>query len=258
MKKIISLGLITALAIIVLLGSRSDMITSLYDAAGDNINYGWEVKRNSEHRQPDISRSASEMLSKYNGIYAGNNKLKAIYLTIDLGYENGNTALILDTLKKNDVKATFFVVASYIQKNEMLTDRIVNEGHSIQNHTANYKHLDKLGDYQVKREIMDLHNIVFKKYGISMKYLRLPYEEWSDRVMEIACSTGYKTVFWSVACVDWVEDKDASYIYDSVVKNIHNGAVILLHSVSKSSPQALDMIIRKLKDQGYEFRVLDI
>lgn len=258
MRKIIGLLMIILLNALIVLEFKGYVLTSLYSGGIDNTNHGWEVKRNREHRQPDIPQEARDMLLKYNGIYVGNPDKKVIYLTIDLGYENGNTDAILDKLKENNVKATFFIISSYMEKNQRLTDRIINEGHSLQNHTSNYKQLNNLGEYQIKKEIMDLHNAVKQRYGISMKYLRLPYEEWSEKVMKIAYDTGYKTVFWSVACVDWIEGRDASYIFNSIANNYHNGAVILMHAVSKESPAAIDMVVKDLKAKGFEFRVLDI
>lgn len=223
----------------------------------DNTNHGWGVKKNSEHKQPEIPSSVKDTIEKYNCIYLGDKDKKYLYLTIDLGYESGNTLDILDVLNKNNVLATFFIVSSYLEKNKDIVDRIVREGHSIQNHTTNYVQLNTLNDNLVRKEIIDLHNIVKERYGISMKYLRTPFEEWSERVLKIAVDEGYRTVFWSIACMDWVEDKDANYIYSSIINNHHNGAVILLHSVSKSSPNAIDMIVRDLKRKGYEFKLLD-
>lgn len=223
----------------------------------DSTNHGWEVHKNSSHQTPEIPAGARAAIEKYNGIYAGNPLDRSVYLTIDLGYETGNTEDVLDVLKKHGVKATFFITSHYLEKNGAIVDRIVREGHSLQNHTAGYKHLDQLGDSLVKNEIMDLHEKVKDRYGISMKYLRLPYEEWSERVLSIADKCGYRTVFWSVACVDWVEGSDANYTYSSVFNNIHNGAVVMVHTVSKSSPSAIDMIITGLKGQGYGFKKLD-
>lgn len=253
MKKAIFAAAYIILAIFIIY--RTSPVVSLNPV--DSTNHGWEVKRNNSHIRPEIPIDASLAIEKYNGFYAGSQSEKTIYLTIDLGYESGNTEAVLDVLNKNNVKATFFITSYYLKENEKIVDRIVREGHSLQNHTANYKHLDQLTDYQVKREIMDLHDQVKNKYGISMNYLRTPYEEWSERVLSIANRCGYKTVFWSVACVDWVEDKDADYIYSSVMNNMHNGAVILVHAVSKSSPAAINMIISRLQSEGYNFMALD-
>jgi peptidoglycan-N-acetylmuramic acid deacetylase len=241
-----------------LIGSSFCIMTSLSNRQIDNTNHGWGVTRNSNHKQPDIPDSIRRIMTKYNGIYVGNRGKNTVYLTIDLGYESGNTEKVLDVLKKGDIKATFFIVSSYLRENQQIVNRIVHEGHSLQNHTANYKHLFSLNEYQIKKEIMDLHKLVEKTYGISMKYLRLPYEEWSEKVMKASSETGYKTVFWSEACVDWVEGNDAQYICNSVINNYHNGAIILIHTVSKSSPTAVDMIIKSLKNKGYKFSTLDI
>lgn len=257
MKKYLA-AIIILTSVIMMTVSYSYILTSKESGGIDNTNHGWEVRQNSGHKQPDIPQNAKDMLIKYNGIYVGEPDKKIVYLTIDLGYESGNTDKILDVLNKNNVKATFFIVSSYLKKNPRIVDRIVYEGHSLQNHTANYKHLNELSEYQIKREVMDLHEMVESRYGVSMKYLRLPYEDWSERVLKTVSETGYKTVFWSIACVDWVKDKDASYIYNSVIKNHHNGAIILLHAVSKESPKAIDMIIKELKNKEYEFRTLDI
>lgn len=253
MKKVIFIAVYLLLTVFIIY--RTSPVVSINPV--DSTNHGWEVKRNDNHQRPDIPEGAWLAIEKYNGFYAGDQSTKCIYLTIDLGYESGNTEAVLDVLDKNNVKATFFITSYYLKENEQIVDRIVKEGHSLQNHTANYKHLDQITDYQVKEEIMELHDQVKKKYGISMNYLRTPYEEWSERVLSIAGRCGYKTVFWSVACVDWVEGKDADYIYSSIMNNIHNGAVVLVHAVSKNSPAAINMIISRLKSEGYRFKTLD-
>jgi peptidoglycan-N-acetylmuramic acid deacetylase len=258
MKRLLVLLLILICGFLIFPGGRNAAGLEPYGVALDNSNHGWEVKRSTTHNQPDVPVEAGRVIKKYDGIYVGNPEQKVIYLTIDLGYESGNTDRMLDVLSKNGVKATFFVIASYIEKNPRIVERILNEGHSLQNHTANYRHLYSLSDYQIKKEITYVHDLAESRYNISMKYLRLPYEEWSERVMSIAHSLGYKTVFWSIACVDWVEGRDARYIYNSVINNHHNGAVILLHAVSESSPKALDMIICDLSRLGYKFKVLDM
>lgn len=258
MKKILANLLILLLPLTIFLQAINYQHFVLNSSIIDNTNHGWEVKRNNNHKQPDIPPGQRDIISKYNAVYAGDPDKKVIYLTIDLGYESGNTEAILDVLKSKNIKATFFIISSYLQKNAEIVDRIVNEGHSLENHTANYLHLNNLMEYQVKNEIMDLHNIILKKYGISMKYLRLPYEDWSEKVLKVANDTGYKTVFWSIACVDWVENKDTAYIYNSIINNHHNGAVILMHAISKDSPEAIEMITRDLIIKGYEFKALDM
>ncbi|KPU45139.1 peptidoglycan-N-acetylmuramic acid deacetylase PdaA precursor [Oxobacter pfennigii] len=221
-------------------------------------NHGWEVKRNNEHKQPEIPKAAKEMLQKYNAYYTGDPDKKTIYLTIDLGYESGNTNAILDVLKANNVKATFFIIKDYFEKNPEIVDRIVKEGHSLQNHTANYLKLHTLSEAKIRKEIMDMHDRIKNRYNIHMKYLRTPYEEWSDPVMKTVKDTGYKTIFWSIACVDWVKEAEAGYIYNSILNNHHNGGIILMHAVSPQSPWAVYMAIKKLQENGYQLKTLDM
>ena len=100
-----------------------------------NKKIGWGIKREKDHKRPDVGKENKELMEKYNGIYIGNENKKYIYLTFDEGYEAGYTEKILDVLKENDVKATFFITAHYLNTAEELVKRMVNEGHIVGNHT---------------------------------------------------------------------------------------------------------------------------
>ena len=100
-----------------------------------NKKIGWGIKRNDNHEQPDLGKSNREILEKNNGIAMGNNADKYIYLTFDEGYEAGYTSQILDTLKENNVKATFFITAHYLNTQPELVKRMIDEGHIVGNHT---------------------------------------------------------------------------------------------------------------------------
>ena len=95
----------------------------------------WGIKRNDNHEQPDVGSENRKVLEENNGIALGNSESKAIYLTFDEGYEAGYTSQILETLKENDVKATFFLTAHYINTQEELVKQMIDEGHIIGNHT---------------------------------------------------------------------------------------------------------------------------
>lgn len=256
MKRIAMIFAVLTCSLILMLSSGSFQLSIFNSWVIDSTSHGWEVKKNKDHRPPDIPQNAKDAIEKYNAIYMGDPEKKSIYLTIDLGYESGNTSAMLDVLKKNNVKATFFIVQSYLEKNPAIVDRIVNEGHSLQSHTARYKHLNKLSDSDLEREITDIHAAVKERYNMDMKYVRPPYEEWSERVLKIINDLGYKAVFWSIACVDWVKDVDAETIYKNVMSNYHNGGIILMHAVSRDSPRALDLVIKGLKEKGYELETL--
>ena len=98
-----------------------------------NSTIAWGVKRASNHEQPDLGSKNLEILEKYNGIAMGNAEKKYVYLTFDEGYEAGYTSQILATLKENNVKATFFITAHYLNTQEELVKQMIEEGHIVGN-----------------------------------------------------------------------------------------------------------------------------
>lgn len=224
-----------------------------------NKSYSWYFIRKTNHVQPGFDKTYKALLDKYNGITIGNKDKKDIFLTFDNGYENGYTSKILDILKKQKVKVAFFVQGSYIDKNPELVKRMVKEGHLVLNHTDNHPEMPSLSKDKLTREI----NIVAEKYkkvtGKEMhKFLRPPSGVFSERSLARTKNLGYRTVFWSMAYKDWeVNNQPGKAVaYKHVTDNIHNGAVILLHSVSKSNTEALEDIIKELKRKGYNFKPL--
>ena len=127
------------------------------------------------------------------------------------------------------------------------------------NHTVNHKSMPDIDNQEIKDEIMNLHESVYEKYDYEMKYIRPPMGEFSERTLEIMKNLGYKTVMWSVAYDDWDEKKQEREEYgkNKIISNIHNGAIILLHANSKDNANILDECIKRIKEQGYEFKSLD-
>jgi len=226
----------------------------------DNTKYSWWIKLNSEHKTPEINSNIKEMIDKYDGIYVGDTSKKVIYLTFDEGYENGYTPKILDVLKENDVKTIFFVTGSYIDRNPELIQRMLDEGHQIGNHSISHPSLPDVDYEKLEQELLGLDDKLYEKFGVRTKYMRPPSGEYSERVLAAAQQLGYKTIFWSFAYDDWYADKirGADYAYNKVMANLHNGAVMLLHAVSKDNADALDRIIKDIKAQGYEIRPFDL
>lgn len=224
-----------------------------------NKKIGWGIKRNDNHEQPDLGSKNKELLEKYDGIAMGNKEEKIVYLTFDEGYEAGYTPKLLDILKQNNVKAAFFITAHYLNTQSELVQRMIDEGHIVGNHTVNHKSMPDLTDEQIKSEVMNLHTTIYEKYGYEMKYIRPPKGEYSERTVNFTNTLGYKTVMWSFAYDDWDEKKQGreEYAKEKILKNIHNGAVILLHGNSKDNVNVLDYCIKEIKKMGYEFKSLD-
>ncbi len=223
-----------------------------------NAKMSWYFTRNSNHQTPAIPNEA-KIISKYGGMYVGDTSRRVVYLTFDNGYENGYTIPILDTLRNNQVKASFFVTESYINKNPDIIKRMVADGHAVCNHTSTHPSMPDISDSQIENEIRKTEESFQRVTGTRMApYLRPPSGEYSERTLAVTQKLGYSTVFWSMAFKDWDVNNQpgADYSYNHVMTNVHPGALILLHAVSSSNAEALDRIIKDLKAQGYEFSLL--
>ena len=189
----------------------------------------------------------------------GNKSDKNVYLTFDLGFEAGYTEKILDVLKENDVKACFFITAHYVNTAEDLVKRMIEEGHDVGNHTVNHHSLPEISEEKLRKEVMDLHTAIYEKFGYEMKYIRPPKGEYSERTIACTNSLGYKTVMWSFAYDDWEEKKQGREEYGKgkILNNTHPGEVMLLHGTSKDNMNILDECIKKIKEDGYQFKKLD-
>jgi peptidoglycan-N-acetylmuramic acid deacetylase len=214
----------------------------------------WGISRRENNQTPAADPGAPQLLSKYGGAYIGDVSKKVIYLTFDEGYENGYTNKILDALKENNVKAIFFITGPYLKVHQDLVRRMVEEGHSIGNHTIHHPSLPELGDSQLEEEVLGLDRAFQEKFGLNMKFLRPPKGEYSERSLALTQKLGYCNLFWSFAYDDWYRDRirGPEYAYNIVMRNLHNGAVLLLHAVSKDNADALDMIIKGAGQKGYE------
>lgn len=220
----------------------------------------WGLGFGAEGSQPTGNASTAE-LEKYNAHYVGDNTEKVIYLTFDAGYENGNTEPILDALKKHNVSATFFVVGHYLESAPELVKRMVEEGHSVGNHTYHHLDMSSISSKESFRKEMEDVESKFKEItGTELvRYYRPPQGKYSTKNLEMAKDMGYHTFFWSLAYVDWYQDKQPSKdeAFKKLVGRIHPGAIVLLHSTSKTNGEILDELLTKWEEMGYTFRTLE-
>ena len=219
----------------------------------------WGLGFGTEGKPPTGNASAEE-LKKYNAYFIGDTTQNTIYLTFDCGYENGNTEPILDALKKHDVKATFFVVGNFLETSPEIVKRMIAEGHTVGNHT--YHHLDMSSISSMdafKKETQDVENLFEQITGTPItKFYRPPQGKYNIENLKMAQELGYHTFFWSLAYVDWYQEKQPTKdeAFGKLLKRIHPGAIVLLHSTSSTNAQILDELLTKWEEMGYTIKPL--
>ena len=255
-KKVIVVILIFGLAYF--LGGGIALLANAYEAdrlmeAGEG---NWGLGFSTEGKPPTGNATADE-LKKYDTYYIGDTEKKVIYLTFDAGYENGYTAAILDALKKHNVQATFFLVGNFLNTSPDLVKRMVEEGHNVGNHTYNHPDMSSISSKDsFCKELDSLEKLYEETTGQKMtKFYRPPQGKYSTNNLQMAKDMGYKTFFWSLAYVDWYNDKQPTKdeAFKKLLGRIHPGAIVLLHSTSKTNSEILDELLTKWEEMGYSF-----
>lgn len=214
--------------------------------------------RNSSFARP-VSPLTEEMTKKYNSYYMGENK-KVIYLTFDEGISTSYASKNLDTLKKYNIKATFFLTKGFIEANPALVNRMVNEGHICGNHTWNHKNMATLAKNNKDEFVNELASTeeAFEKVTNKKmdKVLRFPEGNYSERALLYANELGYRSIFWSFAYKDWNANWNSKAEALKWMKTYyHPGAIYLLHGINKANSLALDDFISYMLSIGYTFDV---
>ena len=213
-----------------------------FNAGAINNGSGWYIKRNGNKR-PVIDKAQ-----------------EIIYLTFDLGYDNGNTGKILDALKTEGIRAAFFLLDNIILKNTDLVTRMADEGHLLCNHTKNHKNLTSASNDEIEKNLTALESIYKEKTGRELsKYFRFPEGRYSESALKCVQSLGYKTIFWSFAYADWDNSTQPSKekALKKILSNTHNGAVMLFHPTSCTNAEIFPTLIKAWKEMGYRFGTLD-
>lgn len=219
----------------------------------------WGLSFGEPGTQPQGNASAQD-LAWYDAYYIGDDAEKVIYLTFDCGYENGNTEPILDALKKHNAKATFFVVGHFLETAPEMAKRMVEEGHAVGNHTYHHLDMPTISDEETFRKEMDDVADLFQEItGTELScYYRPPQGKCNVENLKMAYELGYKTIFWSLAYVDWDQDNQPSHeeAFDKLTTRVHPGAVVLLHNTSATNGEILDELLTKWEEMGYTFKPL--
>ncbi|MBQ7338931.1 MAG: polysaccharide deacetylase family protein [Clostridia bacterium] len=262
-KRILS-GIVAIL--IILAASQNNFRAA---AQSTEVGYSWFCVHAKDHKRPDLDGSLSWITDeKYGAYYIDPNcsddenaPRRVLYLTFDVGYENGNVAKVLDTLKEKKVPGAFFVLSHVIEKETPLIQRMFDEGHLVCNHTAHHKDMSKITDQNAfAEELKALDVLCFEKTGRHLSsYYRPPEGRFSRSNLEWAKEMGYKTIFWSFGYADWDNNRQPSpeTALEKIMSNVHNGAIILLHPTSATNAQILGDVIDRCQALGYRFETLD-
>lgn len=236
-------------------GTVSESAASALSA--ESANWGLSFQENG--RCP-VGNATIEELAKYDAFYAQDTKKKVIYLTFDAGYENGNTPAILDALKKHQAPAAFFAVGNFIEDNPELIRQIVEEGHIIGNHTMTHPDMSGISSLEsFENELEGVEELYKSVTGKPMeKIYRPPQGIYSTENLSMAKQLGYRTFFWSLAYVDWIQDQQPSKeeAFSKLLTRIHPGAIVLLHNTSSTNAAILDELLTKWEEMGYRFASL--
>ena len=221
----------------------------------------WYCKHEKDGKQP-VCDSNMQFIEKYNDKRNADPTAveKVIYLTFDVGYENGNVKKILDTLKAEEVPGAFFVLENFEKREADLVKQMADEGHLICNHTASHRDMTKVHTSEgFLAELQKLEEDC-AEIGISVaKYYRPPEGRFSEENLKFASDAGYKTIFWSFGYVDWDNDKQPSReeALSKILDGAHNGEVLLLHPTSATNAEIMPSLIRELRARGFRFGTLD-
>ncbi len=250
--------LIFALANYQVTSNKSESITSnLTLQPSLAMAWGLSFQNGSNIPVPNFSQQA---LTPYNTYYYDEINNNNIYLTFDCGYENGNTELILDTLKYHNAKASFFVVGTYIDENPELVSRMTDEGHVVGSHSYSHPNMSQSQKSDFTQQLLELEQTYTAITGKPLdKFYRPPEGKFTTENLLWASEMSYKTTLWSLAYTDWKVDEQPSpeYALSKLLPRIHGGAIVLLHNTSSTNAIILDELLTQWKTEGYSFKNLN-
>lgn len=186
-------------------------------------------------------------------IYCVQTPEKKVAVSFDAAWGADDTDELLRILEENNVKATFFLCGYWVDKYPDEVEKIAKAGHDLGNHSATHPHMSQLTAEQITKELQDCHAAVKELTGIEMDLFRPPFGEYNNTVIQTARENGYYSIQWDVDSLDWKEqgvDAEINQVLNH--KHLGNGSILLFHNDAKYTPQALDTILKGLKEKGYE------
>lgn len=173
-----------------------------------------------------------------------------VAISFDATWGAEHTPRLLEILRKKGIRTTFFLCGYWIEQYPELVTRIAMEGHEVANHSLTHPHMNSLSAGQIQEEILKTHEMLRSLTGQDPYLFRPPFGEYNNTVIAAVEDVGYITVQWSVDSLDW-QDLSSTQIVERVLSRIHKGAIVLFHNNGKHTPEAVEIIIDRLQEDGY-------
>lgn len=186
-------------------------------------------------------------------VYSVQRNDKKIALTIDAAWQDDKTPFILETLKKYNIHATFFLCGFWVEAYPDMVHAIAADGHEIGNHSMTHPHMSKLSPEQITKELDKFESVVEPITGKKTVLFRAPFGEYNDTVIKALRNRGYEVIQWNIDTIDWKQERSAQTILDSVLPKLSDGSIILCHNNGYKIEQYLPTLIEAALAQGYEF-----
>ena len=187
-------------------------------------------------------------------IFRGDVERKAVAFCINVAWGNEYIPTILEALRKNNCKATFFFIGTWVRDFPDLARSIANEGHEIANHGYFHSHVAKLSKAELHKLILDNDVKLKKELGRATNLFAPPYGEFNDKVVAYAEEIGFKTIMWTIDTIDWRNPTPETYL-KRVLEKLQNGALILAHPTEVTA-KTLPILINEIKKRGYDILIV--
>lgn len=187
-------------------------------------------------------------------IYEVKTDKRVVALTFDISWGNSTPMPVIELLKQNGIRSTFFLSGPWVRQYPEIPQRIRQDGHEVASHGFRHINLSNLSKSEIKEEILKAHESIKEVTGVEAALIRTPNGDYNNQVIEAAHEVNYEVIQWSVDSLDWM-NPGVSNIVERVSKKVHPGAIILMHAsdTCKQTTEALPMLIKNLESQGYEF-----
>lgn len=203
------------------------------------------------------SQDVFNIISVPQPIYKGDESNAMVSFACNVVWGTEYIPQMLDIFREKGIKITFFIGGEWASDNPDLLRQMVREGHELGNHGYYHKHHSQLNFDENRKEISQTEDIIYELTGVKTVLFAPPYGEFNNTTLKAADSLGYKTIMWSIDTIDWRRE-GAQIITNRVLKNPHNGAIILMHPV-EDTVEALPTIIDELRARGFEIgKVSDV